>query len=96
MLATYCFVCVRWRLSAKAKKTWLFFILTVVVVAPFMSPLPLNVFWRPWSQTVLLVCGFAFFMTVLNTAFWWSEWSGRREMEKEAKNDTKPSIDILE
>jgi hypothetical protein len=75
---------------SKAKKTWLFFILTVMAVAPFMSPLPLNVYWRPWGQTVLLVCGFAFFMTVLNTAFRWSESSTRREMEKESKADTKP------
>jgi hypothetical protein len=70
---------------SKAKKTWLFFILTVIAVTPFMAPLPLNVYWSPWGQTVLLVCVFAFFMTVLNTAFWWSEWYTRRQMEKESK-----------
>jgi hypothetical protein len=75
--------------SSKAKRTWLFFILTVIAVTPFMAPLPLNIYWRPWGETVLLVCSFAFFMTVLNTAFWWSEWYTRREMEKESKADTK-------
>ena len=76
-------------ISIRAKKTWMFFILTVIAATPFMAPFPLNLYWRPWGQRVLLVCGFAFFMTVLNTAFWWSEWHTRRKMEKESEADTK-------
>jgi hypothetical protein len=75
--------------ARKAKNTWLFFVLTIVAVTPFLAPFPLNVYWRPWGQIVLLICAFTFFMTVLNTAFWFSEWYGRREMEKELKGDGK-------
>lgn len=76
--------------ATKAKKTWLFFILTIIAVTPFMAPFPLNVYWRPWGEIFLLICALGFFMTVLNTAFWFSEWHARREMEKESRVDTKP------
>ena len=75
--------------ASKAKKTWLFFILTIIALTPFMAPFPLNVYWRPWGEIFLLICALAFFMTVLNTAFWFREWYGRREMEKELKGDGK-------
>jgi hypothetical protein len=70
-----------------AKMTWLFFIFTVAVTAPFMAPFPLNAYWSPWGQLALLICLFAFGMTILNTTFWWIEWRTRRQIEKEAKSD---------
>ena len=75
--------------SGTARKSWLFFIVTVGIVTPFMAPLPLNIYWRPWGQMVLLICAFAFFMTVLNTAFWWAEWYASQEIVKESKAKRK-------
>ena len=71
--------------SSRARKSGLFFLLTVGIVTPFMAPLPLNIYWRPWGQIILLICGLAFFMTVLNTAFWWTEWYARRETNPESE-----------
>jgi hypothetical protein len=75
--------------SSRAWKSWLFFLLTVGIATPFMAPLPLNVYWRPWGEMVLLICAFAFFITVLNTAFWWAEWYARRETNAESQSNTK-------
>jgi ABC-type Mn2+/Zn2+ transport system permease subunit len=64
-----------------AKAIGLFFALGVVVLVPFLDNSPLNRYWRPFGQAIVLTVGALWLALIFTAAMALIHWLAHRELQ---------------
>ena len=66
----------------KARISLIALVVTFGFSVPFSAGMPLNAYFRPWGQLLILGCAAAFLASVMSCVFVLIAWRYKRDMEK--------------
>lgn len=75
--------------KARATKSLLLFLSTIVISVPFSAGMPLNVYFRPWGQLAIIVSGLSFAFAVFTCSGVVITWLYKRDLARLLDNSQR-------